>query len=314
MSLKRFVTALTAATVLFSGCGEKKAKEPVPAPKKPEPMVNKEEVEPAEKLFDEFYDDSVAIEASKKKAKQAVTKEPAKTVAQERETPKEVAQEETFEPNFTPDGRYVVQISCIASEDIADDVAKKFEKKGYPIYVAEVKNPTPMLMGTYFRIRIGGFETMTDARSFGEGSLVKDGYDYWIDNRSNDNIGIGDMGLGDEPIFEDDTPVEETPARPVVEASSNDFIVEEVKEVTKSVTAPVETVKEVKEAISSGSADERAKKVAIEVVATETKAVTNRAIEEKVPDSTPKAAKKVMKSGTNKTVDAAVKDDAWDAW
>jgi len=97
---------------------------------------------------------------------------------------------------FSPNGRYVVQISTVASFDLANKIAGRFDKLGYPAYVAQVENPTPYLLGTFFRVRIGGFDRVSEARNFGETVLRPLGYDFWVDNRSNDRVGIGGVGLG----------------------------------------------------------------------------------------------------------------------
>ncbi|ERP32034.1 SPOR domain-containing protein [Chitinivibrio alkaliphilus] len=107
-----------------------------------------------------------------------------------------ISDDAEYMPEFYTDGAYVVQISTIASQDIAEDVARKLEDSGYPVYIAEVLNPSPQLLGTYYRVRIGGFRSISAAEQFGDNVLVPQGYSYWVDNRSNDNVGIGDYGLG----------------------------------------------------------------------------------------------------------------------
>ena len=99
-------------------------------------------------------------------------------------------------PSFSENGRYAVQVSTLPSRSMADALAAKLEARGYPSYVAEVQNPTPSLSGTYYRVRIGGFDGVSAARSFGEGTLSTDGYEYWVDYRSNDNVGLEGYGMG----------------------------------------------------------------------------------------------------------------------
>ncbi|MBD3422729.1 MAG: hypothetical protein GF398_21660 [Chitinivibrionales bacterium] len=116
---------------------------------------------------------------------------------------------ETFSPvassgTFADDGRYVVQISCVRSQRFANSLVNKLEQKGYPAYVAEVSDPTPSLSGTYYRVRIGGFTGVSAARSFGENTLVPDGYEYWVDNKSNDNVGMEGYGLGSGSSYSSD--------------------------------------------------------------------------------------------------------------
>lgn len=138
-----------------------------------EPFVSEEE---SEDVFEEFYDEA--------------SEETSKSSSEDLSTPSSPTQ-------FNPDGRFVVQVSCVLSRRFAESVVAKLESKGYPAYVAEVENPTPELMGTYHRIRIGGFNRISNAKEFGENYIVNDGYEYWVDNRSNDNIGFSGSGLGE---------------------------------------------------------------------------------------------------------------------
>jgi cell division protein FtsN len=97
---------------------------------------------------------------------------------------------------FIENGSYVLQISTVKSKRLADKVASKLEGMGFPSYVAEVQDPTPMLSGTYYRVRIGGFSSFSSARSFGETTLKDAGYEFWVDKRSNDNVGASGSGMG----------------------------------------------------------------------------------------------------------------------
>jgi len=103
----------------------------------------------------------------------------------------------TEAPQFSSNGRYVVQISTVASRTLADRLVEKLEANGYPAYVAEVQNPTPELFGTYYRVRIGRFAQISSARDFGNETLKPLGYEFWVDNKSNDNIGIEGSGFGE---------------------------------------------------------------------------------------------------------------------
>ncbi len=90
---------------------------------------------------------------------------------------------------FSENGRYVVQVSIYKSKYGADKLKSKLESEGYPAYVAEVENPTPDLIGTYYRVRIGNFKGLSDAKAFGENSLLPNNYNFWIDLKKNDNVG-----------------------------------------------------------------------------------------------------------------------------
>ncbi len=267
MSLLRISTLSTLAFLLLFGCG-----------KKNEEVAPKAEKAVSEELFDEFYEENSTetdvVEESV--AEEVVVEEPVTEF-----------DSQVSEPVFSTDGRYVVQVSCIASEEIAEDVARKFENKGYPVYIAEVKNPTPQLMGTYFRVRIGGFDGINSAKAFGEDFLLTSGFEYWVDNRSNDNVGIGDYGLGDdagdftyeedasetesvetESTFEEETsfdaePVSETSydAEPTTETSSSEPVVDETVgdasvDDTSTTSSSVETTDAANDTIQNSSVGE----------------------------------------------------------
>ncbi len=132
-------------------------------------------------IFDEFYKEDTASKTPKSAV--STEPEPARTRSE-------------YTPSFSENGRYVVQVSTVVSRSLADAVSAQLSAKGYPSYVAEVQNPTPSLTGTYFRVRIGGFDRISAARSFGENILTAEGFEFWVDNRSNDNIGLEGYGMG----------------------------------------------------------------------------------------------------------------------
>ena len=172
---------IAAAFLAIVGCF-KKEKVPDDRIVTPRPLVEQDKA--ADALFEEFFDNSSSSVG-----------EPA-AQSQKRTTSLAVSTPSSASFTFSPNGRYVAQVSTVVSVDLANSIARKFEKMGYPAYVAQVENPTTSLIGTYYRVRIGGFSTIGDAKNFGEEALRPLGYDYWVDNRSNDNIGIGGMGLG----------------------------------------------------------------------------------------------------------------------
>ena len=185
------VAFLVIVCIMFCGCSKKKKTEELAAQSEIESVKTEEE---SDDIFDEFYD-----EEEKK---------------EEPEPKKESFPTPSSQPQFSPEGRYVVQVSCVLSRDLAHDVVAQLENKGYPAYIAEVQNPTPDLIGTYQRIRIGGFNGVSLAREFGDNYLSPEGYDYWVDNRSNDNVGMGGYGLGESSTggYETSAPSQPAPA------------------------------------------------------------------------------------------------------
>lgn len=171
MSSKSLMVICLMLCIFLFGCGKKKGKDAAEGIDSLETASLSEE---SDDIFEEFYEEE--------KEKEESTIEDFPTSSQ---------------PEFSPGGRYVVQVSCVISKNLAQNVASQLESKGYPTYIAEVENPTPDLMGMYYRIRIGGFTGVSKARDFGENHLTRDGYEFWVDNRSNDNVGMGGQGLGE---------------------------------------------------------------------------------------------------------------------
>jgi hypothetical protein len=145
-------------------------------------------------IFKEFYSEDTAKKSPSKK--------------ESGKTAKTIAKNETFSPasaasssqaEFSENGRYVVQVSCVKSQRFAEKIVAGLKDKRYPAYVAEVQNPTPNLSGAYYRIRIGGFNGFSAAKAFGENTLTPNGYQYWVDKKSNDKVGMEGYGLGTGP-------------------------------------------------------------------------------------------------------------------
>jgi hypothetical protein len=175
------VTVAFIACLAVSGCGKQQKVAPAKMP-----QVSKEPsaaaVDTAD-IFKEFYsEDSTKKKAGGKSKKQ--------------ETFSPSSSSSSVQTEFSPQGRYTVQITCVRSRSFADGMSGKMKDKGYPAYVAEVQNPTPNLSGTFYRVRIGGFNALSAAKSFGEDVLVPGGYEYWVDKKSNDNVGMEGYGLG----------------------------------------------------------------------------------------------------------------------
>ena len=101
---------------------------------------------------------------------------------------------------FSEGGRYVVQVSIFKSKQQAAGLVEKLANAGFPAYVAEVENPTPELAGTWHRVRIGNFSSISEAKAFGDNTLSGMGYQYWVDNKKND--GMGGDGSASAPAEE----------------------------------------------------------------------------------------------------------------
>ncbi|HMD67709.1 MAG TPA: SPOR domain-containing protein [Chitinivibrionales bacterium] len=170
--------------ISLSGCG--KAKQPQQG--KGTAPASQLAKEPAAAdtgdIFKEFYSEDSSAKKGKAGAKKAGKQAEEKPTAS------------SFLGEFSENGRYTVQVSCVKSQSFANSMAAKLKDKGFPAYVAEVQNPTPSLSGTFYRVRIAGFKVVADAKSFGQNTLAADGYEFWVDKKSNDNVGMEGYGLG----------------------------------------------------------------------------------------------------------------------
>ncbi len=178
------ITIGAVSLLVIAGCGKKEEQTDTSAFSDMPELEGMEEATDTADIFDEFYESD------------PIEEEP---VAETEPEPmaESFTSASSYSPEFIPGGPYVVQVSTIHSRAMAEDVARQLENRGFPSYLAEVQNPTPELTGTFYRVRIGGFNSISAAREFGNNSLIPNGYEFWVDNRSNDNIGMGGYGLGE---------------------------------------------------------------------------------------------------------------------
>jgi hypothetical protein len=205
--MRTLLIAMAVCGLVFSGCGKKPKQAQVQnVPQVPEPAA----VAPSAPAKTDTGD--VFKEFSKKGSKEAEGKGNKKAIAPE-----------SYTPEFSDNGRYVVQIAAASARTAADELAAAFKGKGYPAYVVEVQNPTPALQGTYYRVRIGGFAMLADAKAFGENILRQANYDYWVDLKSNEGMTYGNpLNQSTSAPYSTSTPSTFTPAPAPAPASTNE--------------------------------------------------------------------------------------------
>ncbi len=188
---KLLIVGMAVSALVFTGCNKKKetsttkfTQTPVASNQSTQTKTNE-----SDDIFNEFYKDDKGG-SQKEKLNTAETFTPSGASSGRPST------RSASGAGFTANGRYVVQVSTIRSPSLAERNKNILEEAGYPAYIAEVQNPTPDLSGTYYRLRIGGFSTVASAREFAENNLKPSGYDYWIDNKSNDNVGLDAGSFG----------------------------------------------------------------------------------------------------------------------
>ncbi|MFP4015104.1 MAG: SPOR domain-containing protein, partial [Chitinispirillaceae bacterium] len=193
MALGKFLITAAVCTAVLFGCAQKEKAEDKEFSSTPKPEAK----DNSSDVFDEFY-----VDEGKTDKKDDTESEAS-----------------SYVPQFSENGRYSVQVATHATQGTADQLSSEFNGKGYPAYVAAVDNPTPELMGTYYRIRIGTFDWYSQAKAFGENILKPAGYDYWIDSKSNDNVGIEGSGFGSESSYSEQETDYSTTSQPQEETS-----------------------------------------------------------------------------------------------
>ncbi|MFP4163109.1 MAG: SPOR domain-containing protein, partial [Chitinispirillaceae bacterium] len=177
MAVGKFLITAAVCTAVLFGCSSKEKTEDKEFSSTPKKSANSASSD----VFDEFYVDENKTDEKKSEESSSAP--------------------DSYVPEFSENGRYSVQVATHATRATADQLSSEFNGNGYPAYVAEVENPTPELIGTYYRIRIGTFDWYSQAKAFGENILRTAGYDYWIDRKSNDNVGIEGAGFGSESDY-----------------------------------------------------------------------------------------------------------------
>jgi hypothetical protein len=160
--------SVLAAMLTFNGCFEEESLDSLPSPeaKKPaplpvaEPSIDEPELQPIEQITDMGSDQAESAPATFGDA-QSLQK---------------------------GSGFYVVQVGLRRTNSQAKKFIAKLQESGIKAYSAKVENPGEE-DGTFYRIRIGYFSKIAEARQFGEEVLQPLGYAYWVDNKSNDHQG-----------------------------------------------------------------------------------------------------------------------------
>ncbi len=127
------------------------------------------------------------------------------------------------------EGNFVIQVGIQPSKKGADALISRLEEHGIEAYLARVESPGE-LEGTYYRVRIGFFESTAQAQNFGKQTLEPLGFAWWVDNHANDDVGVKQVSditeeeaiPGKEPyvatpVTREDAPVEETVPPPAAE-------------------------------------------------------------------------------------------------
>jgi len=72
------------------------------------------------------------------------------------------------------------------NEAEAQAQVSKLAKDGIPAYVVPVPTGEEHLSGSYWRVRVGRFDSRADAKRYGASVLEAMGLKFWIDRKSNE--------------------------------------------------------------------------------------------------------------------------------
>ena len=74
------------------------------------------------------------------------------------------ARDQHLSAMINPDHKYTIQISSFLSRKVANRTVKFYKDKGYPAFVKEY---SPSEITTFYRVRIGTFQSKEQAREYG---------------------------------------------------------------------------------------------------------------------------------------------------
>ncbi|MCY4261951.1 MAG: SPOR domain-containing protein [Candidatus Dadabacteria bacterium] len=80
--------------------------------------------------------------------------------------------DEYFSAIINPDYKYTIQVSSFLSKKVANRTARFYKDKGYPAFIKEY---SPSEITTFYRVRIGTFESKEQAREYGNEIKEREG-------------------------------------------------------------------------------------------------------------------------------------------
>ena len=169
--------SIALACTLLSACNEEEELVPKMEPAKPEVRAQKPEEQPE------------AAEQAKVEEPELV---PIQSLSDDSDSQDDAAPAMVPAPSGSvqplSSGDFVIQVSIQSSKKAADGIVRKLAESGIKAYIAEVENPGE-LEGTYYRIRVGYFESSANAQEYGKQVLSPLNYAWWVDMSKNDDVG-----------------------------------------------------------------------------------------------------------------------------
>ena len=75
------------------------------------------------------------------------------------------ARDQYLSAMINPDHKYTIQISSFLSKKVANRTVRFYKDKGYPAFIREY---SPSEITTFYRVRIGTFQSKEQAREYGD--------------------------------------------------------------------------------------------------------------------------------------------------
>lgn len=150
----------------------------------PEPVQESETAQPS--IVDEPAVEAPAEKTSAPQKKTLDTPKTEETVVASKapaEKPKEPVsasptQEKEYKPVFSEKGKFIVQVASFKKKRNAVNLVGKLKTKGYPVFVDLHETGK----GTFYRVRVGNFDTRSGAENFRQKVLFAQGYkSSWVD-------------------------------------------------------------------------------------------------------------------------------------
>jgi cell division septation protein DedD len=213
--------SLVASTATYTPVGEM-AVEAVKS------FISKEETD-TKKTAEEM---KIIMEETSEEQREEIKEEAEPEIEEEKKPEQKIEKFEKFEKfessedviegrrGWSTEGKYVIQVQTFSQLANAEKVAEELVKRGINAYVAKVKDPAEF-NGVKYRVRVGNFGTIPEAKSYAARVLNPIGRKgWWVDFRRNDNVGkpAGYKAPLSEPEFTELTEFSEykVPQEPVV--------------------------------------------------------------------------------------------------
>lgn len=147
--------------------------EPKTTEKTPEPQVQEARKSPVEMKEELELKEETATRGNEQLAKTGVTEKRPETKLPGSDEKEETISSTGKLPRTDPGGAFTVQLGSFKNRDMAVDLEKKMNSRGYPSFVRKAVIPGK---GEWYRVRIGTFNDKSKAELYADLLLKREGY------------------------------------------------------------------------------------------------------------------------------------------